>query len=279
MNISEAWEVYYQDKKLEGFSPTTLKGYKIQLNLLLRYLGDIDINEITIFNLKQYLIERGSHLKPSSLGVRIRFIRAFFRYLTDEGYIQKNPASKLKEPRLGQRIPKSFNEEELELLREGCKTELEHALIEVLFSSGMRAGELHRLNIKNINWENRSCIVLGKGNKQREIYFSQKAKIWLKWYIESRNDNDPALFVTQRNPHRLSIDMMRYVVKRIGRQANLDINVYNHRFRHSFAQYLVDKNCPLEAVQDQLGHVKLETTKIYCQLSGQRRKQIHDRYF
>lgn len=279
MNISEVWDLYYQDKILEGFSPNTLTGYKIQLNLLSRYFGEKDINEITIFNLKQYLIERGSHLKPSSLGARIRFIRAFFRYLADEGYIDKNPASKLKEPKLGQRIPKSFNEEELELLREGCKTKLEHSLIEILFSSGMRANELHMLNIKDINWENRSCIVLGKGNKQREIYFSQKAKIWLKWYIESRNDDDPALFVTQRKPHRLSIDMMRYIVKRIGRQANLDINVYNHRFRHSFAQFLVDKNCPLEAVQDQLGHVKLETTKIYCQLSGQRRKQIHDTYF
>ncbi len=279
MNLLESWALYEQDKKLEGFSPATLKGYRIQLNLLSRYFGEKDINEITVFDLKQYLIEKGSHLKPSSLGMRIRFVRAFFRWATDEGYCDKNSASKLKEPRLGNYIPKAFSDEEIELLREACKTKLENSLTSFLFATGCRAGEIYKLNKTDINWENRSCIVNGKGDKEREVYFDIRTKLWLKWYIESRKDDNPALFVTQRMPHRLSIDMIRYVVKRVGRRAGMNIDVFTHRYRHSFAGHMLNRGCPLEAVQDQLGHADIKSTRRYCQLSGARRKQIHDTYF
>ena len=130
MLLSEAWERYQSDKKIEGYSPLTLKMYSFQYKLLKRYLGDIKIDEFTTEKLKQYLIESGGHLKPSSLGHRIRFIKSLFKSIHEEGYILKNPAAKLKEPKLGQRIPKFLSKYEIEHLREGCHTPMENALFE-----------------------------------------------------------------------------------------------------------------------------------------------------
>ena len=279
MHLSEAWSLYEIEKTLEGYSQTTLRNYNIQVNLLVRHFGEKDVNEITVLDLKQYLIQKGSHLKPSSLGQRIRAIRAFFRWLADEGYIDRNPTAKLREPKLGGRVPKAYSEEEAELLREACKNPLEHALTELFFSTGCRISEVQQLNKSDIDWENRSCIVLGKGNKQREVYFSLKAKIWLRWYVDSRTDEDPALFVTERAPHRMSIATMRRDIKKVGIQSKIDRNVCPHYWRHTFAMHLLDRGAPIEAVQDQLGHVDLKTTRIYCQLSGARRKAIHNMYF
>jgi integrase/recombinase XerD len=279
MLLSEAWQIYSADKQIEGFSPATLKGYKVQHNLLLRHFGDIDIRTITLPDLKTYLIEKGGHLKPSSLGMRIRFIRAFFRWVTDEGYCDSNPARKLKEPKLGQRVPKALSEEDTVMLQEGCKMPLEHALINFIYSTGCRIGEVHRLNRNAINWDNRSCIVLGKGNKEREVYFSIKAAIWLKKYLNSRKDNDVALFVTERKPHRMSIAQIRYVVKRVAKRSEVEVNVYPHKLRHSFATHLLNNGAPMEGIQTLLGHTKIETTMLYAQLSGPRRKEIYTKYF
>lgn len=279
MLLTEAWELYFADKTIERYSSTTLKGYKVQTNLLIKHFGDIDIEEITLLSLKNYLIEKGSHLKPSSLGMRIRFIRAFFHWASDEGHIERNPASKLREPRLGQHLPKALNEEDMEMVREACITPLEHALIEFLYTSGCRVGEVYGLNRKDIDWDNRSCIVLGKGDKQREIFFNVKCFIWLKKYLEQRKDEDEALFVTERAPHRLSIDMIRYIVKRVAKRSEIDINVYPHKMRHSFATHLLNNGAPLEGIQTLLGHAKLDTTRIYADLSGPRRKEIYKRYF
>jgi integrase/recombinase XerD len=279
MLLTEAWRLYATDKQIEGFSPNTLRGYKIQFNLLLRHFGDIDLDEITLPALKTYLIEKGGHLKPSSLGGRIRAIRAFFRWANEEGYCSGNPARKLKEPKLGKPLPKALSEEDTVVLEEGCNSPVEHALVEFIYSTGCRAGEVHRLNRNAINWDNRSCIVLGKGNKEREVYFSIKAAIWLKKYLKSRKDSDVALFVTERAPHRLSIDMIRYVVKRIARNSEVEANVYPHKLRHSFATHLLNNGAPLEGIQTLLGHTRIETTMIYAQLSGPRRKEIHTKSF
>ena len=281
MNLLEAYEIYEQDKILEGYSKTnTLKSYRWQNKQLYEYFGaDKDIEEITTQELKTYLIEKHSNLKPSSMGHRIRGLRSFFHYLSDEGYVTKNVAAKLKEPKEGFRVPKAFSEEDAERLREACNTPLEHSLIEFLYSTGCRVGELYNLNIRDVNWENRSVLVVGKGNKQREVYISLKAKIWLQWYVDERVDNDSALFVTERAPRRLSTTMIRYVVKRVGKNAGLDIDMYPHLWRHTFATHMLNRGAPLEVVQDQLGHAKIETTKIYCHLSGARRKEAHDRYF
>lgn len=277
--MSEAWELYKADKQIEGYSPVTLKGYRIQHNLLVRYFGDVELDEITLAGLKQYLAEVGSHLKASSLGHRIRFLRAFFRWACEEGYCQANPARKLREPKLGPHVPKALSEEDTVLLQEGCDSPFEHALIEFIYSTGCRIGEVYRLNKNAINWEQRSCVVLGKGNKEREVFFSIKAAIWLKKYLSGRKDSDVALFVTQRAPHRMSISQLRYTIKRVASHSEVTANVYPHKLRHSYATHLLNNGAPLEGIQTLLGHSKLETTRLYANLSGPRRKEIYRKYF
>jgi integrase/recombinase XerD len=279
MTLLEAWEVYYADKCIEGFSPKTLKSYQTQHRLLSRYLGDIEIGNVTLIDLKKYLLEAGGHLKPSSLGVRIRFIRAFFRWANEEGFCMSNPARKLKEPKLGKRVPKALSEEDTEMLRESCRSPLEHALVEFFYTTGCRVGEVYNLNIDSIDWDNRSCIVLGKGNKEREVYFSIKALIWLKKYLKGRKDHDEALFVTERAPHRMGIDEIRHVIKRVAKRSEIETRVYPHKLRHSFATHLLNNGAPMEGIQTLLGHAKLETTMIYAHLSGPHRKEIYQRYF
>lgn len=166
------------------------------------------------------------------------------------------------------------------MLQEGCKTAREHALVEFMYSTGCRIGEVYRLNRNSIDWEHRSCIVLGKGGKEREVYFSIKAAIWLKKYLNSRRDNDMALFVTERKPHRrMSIAQIRYVVKQVAKRAEISVNVYPHKLRHSYATHLLNNGAPIEGIQTLLGHSKTETTRLYAQLSGPRRKEIYVRYF
>jgi integrase/recombinase XerD len=279
MLLSQAWQIYSADKQIEGYSPATLKGYKTQHNLLIRHFGDCDLDEITLPALKTYLIEKGGHLKPSSLGMRIRFIRAFFRWAAEEGYCQANPARKLKEPKLGQQVPKALSEEDTVELQEACRSPFEHALVEFMYSTGCRIGEVHRLDRSSIDWDNHSCVVLGKGNKEREVYFSLRAALWLKRYLKQRKDADPALFVTERAPRRMGIDQLRRVVKRVASRSDIQVNVYPHKLRHSFATHLLNNGAPMEGIQTLMGHQKLETTMIYAHLSGPRRKEIYTRYF
>lgn len=279
MLLSEAWELYYADRTIERFSVVTMRNYRVQINLMIQYFGDIDIADITHLDLKNYLIEKGNHLKPSSLGQRIRAIRAFFHWASDEGYITKNPASKLKEPREGSHIPKALTEEDTELLREGCETPLEHALIEFAYTTGCRVGEIYGLNKQDINWDNRSVIVTGKGNKQREVYFNMKCFIWLRKYLSQRVDDDPALFVTIRDPHRMSIATLRRIIKKVAKQSDIDTNVYPHILRHSYATHLLNNGAPMEGIQTLMGHAKPETTQVYAQLAGPRRKEIYAKYF
>ncbi len=279
MLLTEVWNLYEADKKLLGYSPHTLKAYKIQHKLMLDYFEDIDIIALTTERLKTYLVERGSHLKPSSLGHRIRFIKSLFRWAQDEGFVSNNPSAKIKEPKSGKRIPKALSEEDIELLREGCKSTLEHALIEFTYSTGCRVGEIVNVNRADVNWETRSVTVLGKGDKEREVYFTIKCSIWLRRYLRERSDSDPALFVTERAPHRMSLAQLRYVMKRVARNAGVGTNVYPHKLRHSYATHLLNNGAPLEAIQTLLGHEKLETTKLYAQLSGPIRREIYQRFF
>lgn len=225
MLLSEAWSKYQSDKKIEGYSPLTLKMYGFQYNLLKRFFSDVAMKELSTESLKQYLIDDGGHLKPSSLGHRIRFIKSLFKWAHEEGHISKNPAAKLKEPKLGQRIPKFLSKHEIEHLREGCHTPMENALFEFFYSTGCRIGEVAKLNREDINFTVNSVIVHGKGDKEREVYFNIRCSIWLKRYLEKRDDVEDCLFVTERNPkRRMSVDSLRYVIKRISNRAGYQKN-------------------------------------------------------
>lgn len=156
---------------------------------------------------------------------------------------------------------------------------MEHSLVEFMYSTGCRIGEVYRLNRGALDWDNRSCIVLGKGDKEREVYFSIKAAIWLRKYLNSRKDTDMALFVTERQPHRMSIAEIRYVIKRVAKRSEVEANVYPHKLRHSYATHLLNNGAPMEGIQTLLGHTKLETTMLYASLSGPRRKELYRKYF
>lgn len=279
MLLSSLWSAYEADKRLEGYSMHTLKAYHLQHSLLLRHIGDIDIQSITHDILKTYLTETTQHLKPSSIGHRIRFLKSLFRYAHDEGLTIRNPASKLKEPKQGSRIPKALGEEVIEELRVSCASPLEGALIEIFYTTGCRIGEIVQLNRNSIDWESRSIIVRGKGDKEREVYFSTRCAILLKRYIRSRRDSDIALFVTERAPRRMSIAQMRYVIKRVAKRAGVEVNVYPHALRHSYATHLLNNGAPLEVIQSFLGHAKMDTTRLYAQLSGERRRELYRKYF
>ena len=290
MLISEGFKFYCSDKKLLGYSFHTLKSYKIQCNLLIRYLGDMDISELTPIHLKQYLLDVSDPekriasgkqpLKPSSIGHRVRFLKSFFRYLHEEGITSKNLSSKLQEPKLGKRIPKAMTLEEIELIRDACNSTKEKAIIEFFFSTGIRIGEARSVNKHDINWETRSLKILGKGDKERYIFFSRKCAIWLKKYLTNREDNCEALFVTQRKPiRRVSVAQLRKYIKDIGKRSETNVNAYPHRWRHSFATKMLSNDAPMDVIMLHLGHVKISTTMLYAQHTPEKLGQLHDKYF
>lgn len=283
MKLSEVYEVYEADKRLEGFSPHTFKAYKIQLKLLISHFGDVEIDSLSLVDFKKYLAKDSERLKPSSIGHRVRFIRSLFRYAHEEGYTPSFTVSKLKEPKQGARVPKFIIEEDLEKLRESCETPREKALISLLYSTGCRIGEVHRMDKAHVNWESRSIVVLGKGDKEREVYFDVKAKFWLNKYLAARTDENQALFVSERkldgDYRRSCIHQLRYTVKRIAERSEVAVNIYPHRFRHSFCTHLLDRGAPLEAISNLAGHARISTTRIYAQLSGEQRRAIYNKYF
>jgi len=280
MLLSQTWKHYQSDKLLEGYSLQTIKAYTIQFNLLIRHFNeDVNMEDIEHSELKGYLVEGSERLKPSSLGHRIRFVKSLFKWAHEEGVIKSNPARKLREPKTSLRIPKFLTEKEIEYLREGCICSFENALFEFMYSTGCRIGEMVLLDKESVSLENRSAIVTGKGDKEREVYFNIRCEIWLKRYLQERSDSNRALFVTKRNPHRLSIAQMRYIIKRISSRAGINKSIYPHQLRHSFATHLMNNGAPIEVIQNLLGHEKSETTRIYAQLSGTMRRELYRKYF
>ncbi|MGV3465476.1 MAG: tyrosine-type recombinase/integrase [Heyndrickxia sp.] len=279
MLLSDAINNYEADKRIEGFSSQTLKAYRLQAKLLIDYFTDVESKEINTQELKRYLASSSNELKPSSLAHRIRFIKSLFRWLHEEGFIDQNPSRKIKEPKVGKRIPKFLTEREIEYLRDACISPMEKSLFEFMFSTGCRIGEIVLLNRNSINWGNQAAIVRGKGDKEREVYFNIRCDIWLKKYLDGRNDNEEAVFVTERSPHRMSIAQMRYIIKRISNRAGINKTIHPHQLRHSYATHLLNNGAPLEVIQSLLGHEKSETTRIYAQLSGRLRREFYNKYF
>ncbi|TNJ63763.1 integrase [Paenibacillus hemerocallicola] len=280
MRLMDLWMLYEADKRILGFSPHTLKAYSLQLNVLVREIGNLEIEEVSLILLKSYLAKQSERLKPSSLGHRIRFVRSLFRFAFEEGHVTKNPTLKLREPKMEKRIPKFLIEEDIIHLKITCDSPREHALLEFLYCTGCRVGEVHRLNVEDINWENCSAIVNGKGSKQREVYFTTECKVWLKRYLEEREDSCKALFVTETHPvRRMTIPTISFSIKKLATRGKVAVNVHPHRFRHTYACHLLDNGAPLDFIQGMLGHEKASTTQIYAQLRGERRRELYRRYF
>ena len=272
-------ESFISSKQIEGCSDRTIKYYK---EIIDKFNDSFDksIKRISTEEIRSYL---SNYKEISTCGSTTidnirRVLSSFFSWLEDEDYIIKSPIRRIHRIKTPTTVKEVLTDENLEKLRDECENIRDLSLIELLISTGMRVGELVNLNISNLNFEDRSCIVLGKGNKEREVYFDAKTKLHLKEYISKRNDNNDALFVSLREPHqRLSISGIELIVRNLGVNTNIN-KVHPHKFRRTLATMAIDKGMPVEQVQKLLGHVKIETTMHYAMVNQSNVKISHRRY-
>ena len=272
-------KMFISAKDVEGCSSKTLKYYK---EILEKFIKDIDkaIKDITTDEIRHYLTnykeERSCSL--TSIDNIRRVLSSFFKWLEDEDYILKSPIRRIHKIKTLKQVKEPFTDEEIEKMREACKNIRDLTIIEMLYSTGIRVGELINLNIKDVNFVERSCIVLGKGNKQREVYFDVKTKLHIQDYLKTRDDDNPALFVSRNKPHqRLTSATIEFFIRELGRSLNIE-KAHPHRLRRSFASLAIDKGMPIEQVQRLLGHIKIETTMQYIMVKQSNVKFSHRKY-
>lgn len=272
-------ERYLRSKQLEGLSSLTLKNYKQNISYLqsavLKRFENMTTRDIKNF-LYDYQLE--NKISNSTLDDMRRVYSSFFNFLDEEDYILKNPVKKIHHIKSKKSIKKAFSEEEIIRLQDSCTSKRDRALIDFLYSTGVRVSELCRLTITDIDFNNKELIVFGKGNKERIVYFDSRTKVHLIDYLESRDDNNDALFVVSTEPHeRLTPAGVEYIVKMIGNKAGVK-KCHPHRFRRTLATRLINRGMPIEQVQKLLGHTKIDTTLIYAQVDQSNVKSSHERF-
>lgn len=270
---------FISSKHVEGCSERTIKYYK---EIIEKFVNNFDksIKQISTDEIKNYLSDYKDNSSCGSTTIDNirRVLSSFFSWLEDEDYIIKSPVRRIHKIKTTVVVKEVLTDENLERLRDECENIRDLSLIELLISTGMRVGELVNLNINSLNFEDRSCIVLGKGNKEREVYFDAKTKLHLKEYISKRNDSNDALFVSMREPHqRLSISGIELIIRTLGINSNIN-KVHPHKFRRTLATMAIDKGMPVEQVQKLLGHVKIETTMHYALVNQSNVKISHRRF-
>lgn len=266
-------------KRIEGCSEKTLTYYTKTIEAMVDGIGkrpeQITTDEIRNY-LTRYQIERRSS-KVTIDNIR-RILSSFFSWLEDEDYIIKSPVRRIHKVKTAKTVKDTYTDEALELMRDNCTSSRDLAIIDLLASSGMRVGELVTLNRDDINFNERECIVFGKGNKERLVYFDARAKIHLQNYLNSRTDVNPALFVSLKAPfERLMIGGVEVRLRELGRRLNLP-KVHPHKFRRTLATSAIDKGMPIEQVQQLLGHQKIDTTMHYAMVRQQNVKLAHRKY-
>ena len=272
-------DAFISAKRVEGCSEKTLKYYRQTIETLVNTLGKSP-EQITTTDLRCYLTEYQSTRQTSRVTIDNirRILSSFFSWLEDEDYIIKSPARRIHKVKTAKVVKDTYTDEELEKMRDHCDSIRDLAMIDLLASSGMRVGEMVMLNREDINFSERECVVLGKGNKERIVYFDARAKIHLQSYLECRQDNDPALFVSLRSPYtRLKIGGVESRLRKLGRQLQIP-KVHPHKFRRTLATTAIDKGMPIEQVQQLLGHQKIDTTMHYAMVKQQNVKTAHRKY-
>lgn len=262
---NEFLRMFLDAKRVEGCSARTIKYYRVTIEHLLKNIVS-PIRKITTEMMRTYLVE---YQKINNCGkitvdnIR-RNISSFFSWLEEEDYILKSPMRRIHKIKTQKTVKNIISDEEIEKLRDNCKNIRDTAMVDLLYSTGIRVGELVKLNIEDINFSERECVVFGKGDKERKVYFDAKSKIHLKNYIESRNDDNPALFVTLNAPYdRLRISGVEIRIRELGRRLNLE-KIHPHKFRRTMATRAIDKGMPIEQVQKILGHSQIDTTMQYA---------------
>ena len=276
----EYMDMFISAKRIEGCSERTLAYYKATIEHMLSIIVT-PLRQVQTDDLRAYLAEyqlRNNCSKTTVDNIR-RNLSSFFSWLEAEDYIIKSPIRRIHKIRTGSKVKETLSEECIEKLRDSCLHIRDLAMIDLLYSTGIRVGELVNLNIGDINFEERECIVYGKGNKQRKVYFDAKAKVHLKRYLEERNDCNEALFVTLDSPFdRLKISGVEIRLRKLGRLALLDQRVHPHKFRRSMATRAIDKGMPIEQVQKLLGHQQIDTTMHYAMVNQSNVKISHRKY-
>ena len=276
----EYMDMFISAKRIEGCSERTLAYYKATIEHMLSVIVT-PLRRVQTDDLRAYLAEyqlRNNCSKTTIDNIR-RNLSSFFSWLEAEDYIIKSPIRRIHKIRTGSKVKETLSEECIEKLRDSCLHIRDLAMIDLLYSTGIRVGELVNLNIGDINFEERECIVYGKGNKQRKVYFDAKSKVHLKQYLEQRIDYNEALFVTLDSPfERLKISGVEIRLRKLGRLASLDHRVNPHKFRRSMATRAIDKGMPIEQVQKLLGHQQIDTTMHYAMVNQSNVKISHRKF-
>lgn len=268
--------------KIEGRTDSTIEAYKCEYKVFFDFINK-NYRDITTNDIRLYLAHCKTVRKNSDVTInnRIRNLKSLFKWLSVEDYVSKNPMLKINQTKSESRIKETINDMQAEIVRCSCDKERDAAIINILSSTGMRVGELVKLNRSDIDFSNGECVVYGKGRKERPVYLDGRAKVHLAWYMESRIDDNEALFVSEKSPHqRLTTAGIRNIINTIAGNSRIgNINLHPHKFRRTMATNMINRGAPAEYVQKILGHASVQTTlQCYASISTQVIKDAHRRY-
>lgn len=272
-------DAFIAAKRVEGCSEKSLKYYSATIDALLSALGK-DIRRISTDDLREYLTEyqNGKHASKVTIDNIRRIFSSFFSWLEDEDYIVKSPVRRIHKVKTTSSIKEIYSDETLESMRDNCVTLRDLAIIDMLASTGMRVGEMVLLNREDVDFQERECIVLGKGDKERPVYFDARTKLHLQQYLDSRIDDNPALFVSLNAPYnRLKIGGVEVRIRELGRRLGIK-KAHPHKFRRTLATTVIDKGMPIEQLQMLLGHARIDTTLMYAKVKQSNVKLAHRKY-
>ena len=274
-DIEEKAKLYLACKKLEGLSNKTLYNYRLFLEKLDQYFTK-PCSTISTMDLRMFIALMGKDKQASTVNGYITYLKNFFGWLQNEEYIIKNPAAKLKQTKVPKVVLQGYKADNLEKLREACKTEKEKSLFELLDSTACRISEIDNIKLEDINWQEQSIVVTGKGNKQRIVYFSTKAKLHMMAYIGERKEG--YLFISDKAPHQhIKVRALQLILSKIKDRAGVTERVHCHKFRRTQATYLLNSGMTIQGVQKILGHTSPDTTQRYAQLSQENLKNEYKR--
>ena len=272
-------ELFLSAKRIEGCSEKSLKYYKATINAMLNELKK-DVKHIVTEDIRKYLTKYQEKKKSSKVTIDNirRILSSFFSWLEDEDYILKSPVRRIHKVKSAINIKETYSDEALELMRDNCNELRDLAIIDMLASTGMRVGEMVLLDRNDINFNERECIVFGKGSKERVVYFDARTKLHLQNYLDSRTDDNPALFVSLKSPfERLKIGGVEVRLREFGKKLGIS-KVHPHKFRRTLATMAIDKGMPIEQLQRLLGHRKIDTTLQYAMVKQSNVKIAHRKY-
>lgn len=270
---------FIEAKRIEGCSEKTLAYYRKTIDTMFEEVGK-EVMHVVTEDLRSYLTkyQESKQLSRVTVDNVRRILSSFFSWLEDEDYILKSPVRRIHKVKTATNIKETYTDEALESMRDNCEEIRDLAIIDMLASTGMRVGEMFLLNRSDINFNERECVVLGKGNKERVVYFDARTKIHLQNYLDSRTDDDDALFVTLRSPHtRLTINGIEVRLRELGKRLGME-KVHPHKFRRTLATMAIDKGMPIEQLQQLLGHKRIDTTLHYAMVKQSNVKTAHRKF-